>query len=133
MLTNGDFHNIGTGGFSGQKLDFGRFLGIQAVVQDAFNCLGEYSDAKPESCSALRFLSKQVHGDSQGAYKTPSLRYLNQTIPYFHDGRFSTLEEVISHYTSINQDSTELPPLSLSSKEQQQLIQFIHLLDRPKP
>lgn len=131
LLTNGGFHNVGSGNFKGKQLDFGRFLGIQAVTQDAFNCLGQYSDAKPEDCSSLRFLSKQVHGEMQGAFKTPTLRYLNQTGPYFHDGRFSKVKQVIKHYQGLKQGTSELPPLALTDKEVDQLAAFIQLLNQP--
>ena len=33
-------------------------------------------------------------------FKTPTLRNIEVTAPYMHDGRFSTLEEVIEHYNS---------------------------------
>ena len=33
-------------------------------------------------------------------FKTPTLRNIEVTGPYMHDGRFSTLEEVIEHYNS---------------------------------
>jgi cytochrome c peroxidase len=131
LLTNGAFHNIGTGNFTGEQLDFGRFLGIQAVKQDVFNCLGEYSDTQPEQCSALRFLSNQIEDETQGAYKTPSLRYLNKTAPYFHDGRFDSIQQVIDHYLAIKNNQTELPALSLTPLEKKQLIEFIRLLDSP--
>lgn len=131
LFTNEDFHNIGTGNFSGKQLDFGRYFGVQAVKQDEFNCLGRYSDARPEQCHALRFLPNQVHGDMQGAFKAPSLRYLNKTAPYFHDGRFNQLNDVLNHYVSINQDESELPALTLSAEEKKQLIAFLELLNHP--
>lgn len=131
LFSNGGFHNIGTGNFKGKQLDFGRFLGIQAVVQDPFNCLSEYSDAKPEQCTSLRFLPKQVHDETQGAYKTPTLRYLNQTSPYFHDGRFNDLDTVLQHYTNIKKGSSELPELNLSKLEIKQLKAFLQLLNTP--
>ena len=36
----------------------------------------------------------------QGFFSIPSLRNVSLTGPYMHDGRFNTLEEVISHYES---------------------------------
>lgn len=131
MFTNGGFHNINTGNFKGKQLDFGRFLGIQVVTQDMFNCLGKYSDAKPEDCSSLRFLPKQVHGDTQGAFKTPTLRYLNKTKPYFHDGRFNSIELVLKHYKQLSRKNSELPALKLNKKESQQLADFLELLNAP--
>lgn len=130
QLSNSEFHNIGTGAFNGSNLDFGRFLGIKAVVQDEFNCLGEYSDAKAENCSAIRFLPRQIHSELQGAYKTPSLRYLNKTSPYFHDGRYTTLTEVMNHYETLSTDS-ELAALALSDLEKKQLIAFLKTLGYP--
>lgn len=35
-----------------------------------------------------------------GKFKIPSLRNVTLTGPYMHDGRFSTLEEVVGHYSS---------------------------------
>ena len=35
-----------------------------------------------------------------GKFRTPSLRNLAYTYPYMHDGRFTTLEQVIDHYSS---------------------------------
>ena len=35
-----------------------------------------------------------------GEFKTPSLRNVEFTAPYMHDGRFATLEEVMTHYSS---------------------------------
>lgn len=35
-----------------------------------------------------------------GKFSTPSLRNIELTAPYMHDGRFATLEEIIEHYSS---------------------------------
>ncbi len=35
-----------------------------------------------------------------GVFKVPSLRNIELTGPYMHDGRFETLEEVVEHYSS---------------------------------
>lgn len=37
-------------------------------------------------------------GVQNGKFKTPSVRNVELTAPYMHDGRFETLEEVIEHY-----------------------------------
>lgn len=131
LFSNHEFHNTGTGSLQGDTLDFGRYLGIQAVVQDAFNCLGEYSDAKPEQCDALRFLPQQIHDDMRGAYKTPTLRYLNMTAPYLHDGRAGSLEQVLAGYLSNPANGSELPLLLLSDQEQSELLAFLHTLAYP--
>ena len=40
-----------------------------------------------------------IKGDN-GKFRTPTLRNIEYTAPYMHDGRFNTLEEVIDHYIS---------------------------------
>ena len=35
-----------------------------------------------------------------GEFKAPSLRNVELTGPYMHDGRFATLEDVVKHYSS---------------------------------
>ncbi|MDX5428013.1 MAG: cytochrome-c peroxidase, partial [Bacteroidota bacterium] len=44
----------------------------------------------------------------RGKFKVVSLRNIAVTAPYMHDGRFSTLEEVIEHYNSGLKASTTL-------------------------
>jgi cytochrome c peroxidase len=46
-----------------------------------------------------------------GAYKAPTLRNLIFTAPYMHDGRFSTLDEVIDFYSSGVKNSPYIHPL----------------------
>lgn len=46
-----------------------------------------------------------------GMFKTPTLRNIELTAPYMHDGRFATLEEVIDHYSSGIKNSPSLDPL----------------------
>ena len=132
-FSNRDFHNISSGRLQGAQLDFGRFLGVQSVLLDEFNCAGRYSDAPPAGCDQLRFINRQVDDHLRGAYKTPSLRNLALTPPYSHDGRHATLSDVLAHYLdpakqlAINRNS-ELLPLQLSALEQQQLLAFLHSL-----
>ncbi|TVZ56435.1 cytochrome c peroxidase [Lutibacter sp. Hel_I_33_5] len=54
-----------------------------------------------------------VTGDpnDNGKFKSPSLRNLEFTSPYMHDGRFTTLEEVINHYSEGLVNSTTIDPL----------------------
>lgn len=130
LLSNRGFHNIGSGTFTGKRLDFGRLLGLQAVLLDEFNCLGPYSDAKPEDCSQLRFTSRDTHA-LQGAFKTPSLRNLTRTAPYFHDGRYKTLEQAIAHYVELRTGDADIQPIYLNSREIGQLATFLATLSDP--
>lgn len=129
MLTNGDFHNIGTGKFRGPNMDFGRVFGLRAALMDEFNCLGPYSDASDNECVELKFLNKDSHVPLEGAYKVPTLRGLRHTAPYFHDGRFETLSEVLAYYNKPPPievvGAHELKELNLTSEELGQLEAFL--------
>ena len=46
-----------------------------------------------------RYLITLLESD-RGKFKTPSLRNVELTGPYMHDGRFETLEECIEHYNT---------------------------------
>lgn len=127
LFTNGGFHNIGTGRFKELPLDFGRSLGMRAVLIDEFNCLGVYSDAKAKDCSSIRYMNQDPHRRTEGAYKTPSLRGLKYTAPYFHDGRATSLVEVIEHYLSPKKD-TEIVSLELNENEKSDIIYFLETL-----
>jgi cytochrome c peroxidase len=130
MLTNGSFHNIGTGNLEGEHLDFGRAFGVRAVLLDEFNCLGPYSDAAPADCLELRFLNRDPHVPLEGAFKVPSLRGLTATAPYMHDGSLPTLEAVLEHYRHppTSGGTHELTPVALTDDEAAALVAFLRTL-----
>jgi cytochrome c peroxidase len=57
LFTDNAFHNTGVPPRSDQPPDPGRQVGLQKLLQDEFNCLGPYSDAKPEDCPDLQSLA----------------------------------------------------------------------------
>lgn len=46
-----------------------------------------------------------------GKFKVPTLRNIEYTAPYMHDGRFATLDDVIDHYSFGIQQSSTIDPL----------------------
>jgi cytochrome c peroxidase len=40
-------------------------------------------------------VGSKAKGDARAAFETPSLRHVAGTAPYFHDGRFTTLEDLL--------------------------------------
>ncbi|MEQ6118879.1 cytochrome c peroxidase [Reichenbachiella sp. MALMAid0571] len=54
----------------------------------------------------------------KGKFKVPSLRNIALTAPYMHDGRFSTLEEVLDHYNEGIIRSETLDPLILAASNE---------------
>ncbi len=63
-------------------------------------------------------------------FKTPSLRNLDKTAPYMHDGRFTNLDMVLDHYQSgiyphANLDSRLTNGFSISNQEKADIKAFL--------
>jgi cytochrome c peroxidase len=74
-----------------------------------------------------------------GRFKTTSLRNIELTAPYMHDGRFATLEQVVEHYNSGIKAHPNLSPaltdmngnpvkLNLTSSQKVALVAFLKTL-----
>lgn len=77
-----------------------------------------------------------------GRFKTSSLRNIELTAPYMHDGRFATLEQVVEHYNSGIQAHPTLSPaltdangnpvvLNFSTAQKAALVAFLKTLTDP--
>ena len=100
-LTDGDFHNIGTG----SEEDRGR----GAIVND------DYFD---------------------GAFKTPALRNWKNREPFFHDGRFGALREVIDFYRDPPANDIgepEIDAVDITDEEAEDLLVFLETLNGEWP
>ncbi len=70
-----------------------------------------------------------------GKFRAPSLRNIEFTAPYMHDGRFQTLEEVLDHYISGGKESPNkdalILELGLNNEHKEALIAFMKTLSEP--
>ena len=68
-----------------------------------------------------------------GAFKTPTLRNLNHTAPYMHDGSEATLEAVVDYYDRGGEPNEHLDgrikPLGLTADEKKDLVAFLDALN----
>jgi len=66
------------------------------------------------------------------AFKTPTLRNINQRAPYMHDGSLATLVAVIDHYDHGFEHrpslDTQIHPLGLTADEKPDLLAFLDTL-----
>jgi cytochrome c peroxidase len=112
---------------------------------DCFHCHGgplfqSQSFANNGSDGALVDIGREkVTGKAsdRGKFSVPSLRNVELTAPYMHDGRFRTLESVIEHYsTGIPRSATLDPNLAkhpdggvpLSDTDKRALVAFLKTL-----
>lgn len=107
LFTDGDFHNNGLDTDFSNSAHEGLYQGRSRITYDPMDL---------------------------GKYKTPSLRNVELTAPYMHDGRYMSLEQVLDHYStgikvSLTLDS-QLPAsgMNLSAREKTQIISFLHTL-----
>lgn len=65
----------------------------------------------------------------KGAFKTPTLRDVALTAPYFHNGSAATLMDVVEHYARGGDDTSNLSPdirkLTLTPGDKQDLVAFM--------
>jgi cytochrome c peroxidase len=70
--------------------------------------------------------------EDRGAFKTPTLREIEHTAPYMHDGSLKTLEDVVEHYDKGGIKNPYLDerikPLNLTDQEKEDLIAFLKSL-----
>jgi cytochrome c peroxidase len=86
---------------------------------------------------ARRLVPRPAFADTGtgGMFKVPSLRNIELTRPYMHDGRFANLDAVLDHYAHPARDALarerldpRLRPLLLLSGEKHDLIDFLNSL-----
>jgi cytochrome c peroxidase len=129
-----DFHNIGIGiirhnvvalAQQAEKLiDSGDAIAVdRAAIQTDMSALGRFLITKKEPDTA--------------AFKTPDLRNVLVTGPYFHDGSLETLWDVVDHYNKGDglknpYLDTDIQPLALTEREIDDLVAFMASLTSPQ-
>jgi cytochrome c peroxidase len=133
FFTDNDFHNIGIGIIrhnvvalackAEQRIASGNPIAVDsAAIQSEMSVLG-------------RFLITRKEQD-MAAFKTPDLRNVLITAPYFHDGSQETLWDVMDHYNKgdglhnpyIDED---IQPLALTEAEIDDVVAFLASLTSP--
>jgi cytochrome c peroxidase len=128
-----DFHNIGIGIIrhdvvalarqAKQLLDSGDTAAVdRAAIQTDMSALGRFLITKKEADTA--------------SFKTPNLRNVLVTGPYFHDGSQETLWDVMDHYNKgaglknpwLDED---IQPLALTERDIDDCVAFLASLTSP--
>ena len=67
--------------------------------------------------------------EDRALFKVPTLRNIDMTGPYMHDGSFSTLEEIVDHYNSggagHEKQHEVIRPLNLNKRQKKYLVDFL--------
>jgi cytochrome c peroxidase len=100
--------------------------------------------SRSDSKQSLDALGKQTGGDELGrflvtgnnieigAFRVPSLRNVELTAPYFHDGSARTLSDVVRFYVKGGGDNPardwQLESLNLTEQEERDIVEFLKSL-----
>jgi cytochrome c peroxidase len=133
-FTDNDFHNIGIGiirhnvvalaAKAQREIASGHLEAVdQAAIQTDMSVLGRFLLTKKEADTA--------------SFKTPNIRNVLMTGPYFHDGSQETLWDVVDHYNKgdglknpwLDED---IQPLALTESEIDDLVAFMASLTSPE-
>lgn len=136
-----DFPNFTAEENRGKELFFDPAIGCAACHgTDAFIALGGRNNGLDADNTADLGRGGNTGVTAQeGIFKVGSLRNVEYSAPYMHDGRFATLEEVIEHYNSGVQNNPNLSPplrlpgggirrLNLNASDQAALVAFLKTL-----
>jgi cytochrome c peroxidase len=134
LFIDNDFHNIGIGILRHR-------VGPLAQQAESELAQGHLSDidaaAITSEMSALgRFLVTKKQSDI-ASFKTPGLRNLLVTGPYFHDGSMQTLWDVMDHYNKGDGITDpwldkDMQPLALTESEIDDVVGFLASLTSPQ-
>ncbi len=139
LFTDNRFHNIGVG--------FKRIRGKEEETAAAFlvsKKAGANVDVTvltKQNMSELGRFAVTENITQVGAFKTPTLRNIEFTQPYMHDGSLETLEDVVDFYNNGGRVKESDPvsgflsggirPLNLSDRQKSDLVAFLKALTSP--
>lgn len=129
FFTDGNYRNTGVAAnFSGFNVLARRAM---AAARERF---GDSTMAllKHERAGELGRFAATGNTLDIGAFRTPSLRNVELTAPYFHDGSAATLDDVVRFYVKGGNENPnrdwQLEPVPLTESEQRDLVEFLKAL-----
>jgi cytochrome c peroxidase len=98
-------------------------------TDNGFHNIGLKSNGGEEDVG--RFAQRPIKA-VYGAFRTPTLRDVELTAPYMHNGAYRSLEEVVEHYDRggdvLEHLSPDMKPLGLGAQEKADLVNFMKSL-----
>lgn len=136
-LTDGQFHNVGLRptvvavAFTDQD-DRGAAEGIAAALTDPLGTSGAFSDGE------RRALPATVGPELEGAFRTPTLRCIDDQPSYMHTGQLTSLEQVVRFFDRGGDElgfpgTSEIHALDLDESERADLVAFLGALGGEGP
>ncbi len=140
LFTDNRFHNVGVGinDIQGEVPALaGAFLKAEATLAEV-----DVAVLTDKRTSELGRFAVTRGFDDLGSFKTPTLRNIAVTAPYFHDGSAKTLRDSVVHYNNggvttegdpVNDFlSGGIRPLNLTDDQIDDLVAFLEALTSPE-
>lgn len=113
--------------FFGEKAACMKCHSIPFFTDHEFYNIGLYENYSDPGRERVTYLP-----EDNGKFKTPSLRNIELTAPYMHDGRTGTLEDVIEFYNTGGKDhpnkDSRIRPMNWTDQEKKDLLAFLKTL-----
>ena len=136
-----ELEKLGKDLFLSERLSCGKcHTGVNFSLADENSFDNPYNSDGSEGTANIGLnLVYKDNGRGNGKFKIPSLRNIELTTPYMHDGRFKTLEEVVEHYnngiqahpnldTNLKDSNGQPRKLNLTNLEKTALTEFLKTL-----
>lgn len=136
-FTNGEFADVGVPFFVPGGVDGGRHEGLLRLRASPFSRLGAHNDAGSADPRAVTTRHVAPRHSNFGEFRVPGLRQLVRTAPYMHDGSLATLDDVVRHYSELNEERLHadgeriLRALRLDTVQTADLAAFLRSLSTP--
>lgn len=138
-FTDGKFHNLGVpqNDLIGTAYDDGRYTGISKLTSTSTTSNGYYNTASIYNDGTTnRVTGLTASSADTGAFKTPTLRSVNKTPPYFHNGSVASLWDVVNFYNFAGNagnfpgtKDTILTTRHMTNEELEDLVNFLKALE----
>lgn len=135
-----DAHPMSESAQRGQKLFFSKEVNCTAChvganfADEKYHNLGVGMDAEKPDLGRFEVTKKE---EDKGAFKTPTIRNVEFTAPYMHDGSQKTLEEVVEWYAKGGHPnphlSDKIKKLDLTAQDKADLVAFMKATSGPFP
>src|SRR6266487_4423455 len=134
VFTDNDFHNIGVGIIRHNVVSLARQA--EQLIKSGDTSAIDRAAIQTDMSALGRFLITKKETDI-AAFKTPDVRNVLVTGPYFHDGSQVTLWDVMDHYNKgdglqnpwLDED---IQPLALTEQEIDDVVAFLASLTSPR-
>ena len=133
-FTNGEFADVGVPFFVPGGVDGGRHEGLSRLRASTYNRLGPHNDAGTADPRAVTTRHVAPQHRNFGEFRVPGLRQMVHTAPYMHDGSLATVEDVVRHYSELDEERLHadgeriLRPLRLNAAQAADLAAFLRSL-----